>query len=81
MNNFLKLVFCCAGLAVTAPVLAKAPINRVVAPSEQVKRQRAIEESIGRIQLDHLIAGIVDGDEKRPAASQRASRVTTNPVG
>lgn len=80
IKNSLRLVVCCFCVSVTVPVLADAPVKKAI-HSDGRKRHRAIEESIGRMQLGDLIASIVDNDGKHPLQAQRASRATSRPGG
>lgn len=81
LKNSLKLVVCCICATGATPAFAKTAAKQAVVHSDEWKRHRAIEESIGRMQLDDLIAKIVDTDGKHPIKSQQASRVTLNPAG
>ena len=81
LNNSLKLVVCGICAIGAAPTFARTPAKQAVVHSDEWKRHRAIEESIGRMQLDDLIASIVDTDGKHPIKSQRASQATLHPTG
>ena len=80
LKGSLKLVVCCICATGAAPVFAKEAVKHDVVHSDQWKRHSAIEEIIGRVQLDNLIASMVDADG-RPIKLQQASRVTFNPAG
>ena len=74
MKNSLKLALCSIGFIVSAPALAHAPGNSVTAKH---KAPHAVDDVIGRMQLDALIATIVDGDKpaRRPAAAPGYTRL------
>lgn len=74
----LNVAVCCMSLTAAAPAFAKGPVKQVDVHSDEWRRHRAIEESIGRMQLDDLIATIVDTDGRHPVKTQRAALIKSN---
>lgn len=77
-NSSLSVAALFASMIVATPALAKTAVKQPVARSDEWNRHRAIEESISRMQLDDLIASIVDTDGKHPMKTQRASLVKSS---